>query len=318
MISFNKYPIDIILCVLWSVILLPIGLLDIGDITRIILGLPFILFLPGYVLIFALFPSRKTDRGIDIIERIALSFGFSIAVVSLIGFGLNYTPWGIRVESILLSIFVFVISIGAVAIYRWFRTAPEERFIIALNLSAITSKGKLDKALNIVIVISIILSVAISVYVLVTPKQRDKFTEFYILGPSGNTTDYPKKLSIGNNYSVHLVVGNHEYKTVNYTIEIWLINLSEDKIESIIHNMWFVDKILTTLKHTDIEIRKTKTPQWEYNYSFSINRTGSFKLTFLLFTTPSEEYNKDVDYRDIMEQKISTAYRETHLWIEVN
>ena len=46
---------------------------------RTLLGLPFLLFIPGYVLIFALFPAKKTDRGIDVIERIALSFGLSIA-----------------------------------------------------------------------------------------------------------------------------------------------------------------------------------------------------------------------------------------------
>ena len=118
-ISFEKYPIDILICVVWSLILLPISLLDFEGPIRIVLGLPFILFIPGYVLVFALFPTKKTDRGIDIIERIALSFGLSIAVVPLIGLGLNYTPWGIRLEPILLSIFIFIITLGVIGIYRW-------------------------------------------------------------------------------------------------------------------------------------------------------------------------------------------------------
>ena len=61
----KKYPIDIIICILWSILLVPIILFDIGETLRVILGLPFILFIPGYLLIFVLFPSRKTDRGID-------------------------------------------------------------------------------------------------------------------------------------------------------------------------------------------------------------------------------------------------------------
>ena len=74
-----------------------------SSVLRIILGLPFILFLPGYTLTAALFP-RRTDLGS--IERVALSFGLSIAVVPLIGLILNYTPWGIRLPSLLPSPFL--------------------------------------------------------------------------------------------------------------------------------------------------------------------------------------------------------------------
>jgi uncharacterized membrane protein len=57
---------------------------------RNILGLPLVLFLPGYALIAALFPA-KSD--LDVLKEQPLSFGLSIAVVPLIGLGLNYTPW---------------------------------------------------------------------------------------------------------------------------------------------------------------------------------------------------------------------------------
>ena len=39
-----------------------------------------------------------------------MSFGLSIAVVPLIGLGLNLTPWGIRLDPILISLAVFVIA----------------------------------------------------------------------------------------------------------------------------------------------------------------------------------------------------------------
>ena len=68
---------------------------------RTILGLFLILFIPGYSLIAALFP-KKGD--LDGIERAALSFGLSIAVTPLIGLALNYTPWGIRLTPILISL----------------------------------------------------------------------------------------------------------------------------------------------------------------------------------------------------------------------
>jgi uncharacterized membrane protein len=71
---------------------------------RSVLGLPMVLFLPGYALIAALFPGKDD---LDGIERLALSLGLSIAVVPLIGLGLNYTPWGIRLIPILVSLSVF-------------------------------------------------------------------------------------------------------------------------------------------------------------------------------------------------------------------
>jgi uncharacterized membrane protein len=95
-----------------SYLLIVIGLVLLTDIlvltpvlsetaVREFLGLPLVLFLPGYSLIAALFPA-KSD--LDGIERTALSFGLSIAVVPLIGLGLNYTPWSIRLVPILICL----------------------------------------------------------------------------------------------------------------------------------------------------------------------------------------------------------------------
>jgi len=78
---------------------------------RIILGFPLILFLPGYSLICALFP--KKDE-LNPIEKIALSIGLSISVVTIIGLALNYTPWGIRLGPILLAISSFTLILGGI------------------------------------------------------------------------------------------------------------------------------------------------------------------------------------------------------------
>jgi len=72
---------------------------------RIVLGIPFLLFLPGYVLMTALYPKKE---GPDAIERVALSFGLSIALVPLIGLILNYTLWDKGGVSPLLCGFVHI------------------------------------------------------------------------------------------------------------------------------------------------------------------------------------------------------------------
>jgi len=85
---------------------------------RIVIGLPFLLFFPGYALIAFLFPEKKS---LDTIERVALSFGLSIAVTPLIGFGLNYTPFGIRLEPILASVTAFIVAFSLLAYWRRYK-----------------------------------------------------------------------------------------------------------------------------------------------------------------------------------------------------
>ncbi|MFH1485465.1 MAG: DUF1616 domain-containing protein, partial [Chloroflexota bacterium] len=115
---------DLLIASLISLALIPVAVFTTGPF-RIALGLLLVLFLPGYSLIAALFP-RKGD--LSSMERVALSFGLSIVVVPLIGFMLNYTPWGIRLFPLLFCLVFFVLAATAAAYYRRQSLPPEERF----------------------------------------------------------------------------------------------------------------------------------------------------------------------------------------------
>ena len=87
------------------------------------LGSAFVLYLPGYVLIQALFPKKKGFGGL---ERFMLSVGASLAVVSIVGLILNYLPWGLRIVPITTALIIFVASfalVGATRKYRILRTS---------------------------------------------------------------------------------------------------------------------------------------------------------------------------------------------------
>ena len=323
MYQFKKYPIDIILFLLWSIILLPIVLLDMNEILRIIIGLPFLLFIPGYLLIVILFPMKQEFNGINRLERIGLSFGFSIALVSVLGLLLNFTPWGIQLVSVLLSQFILIESLGFIALYRWNSIHPEKRITVSLDFSQFKSSRKSEKILTIFVFLSILLAISSIVYIIVQPKFGEAFTDFYILTSNENTINYPLDILAGQNTSLILGLVNHEYKPMSYTIEIWLIdettiyNESTKNNDTIYNHAWFMNEITTTLSHTDITNEKNQTKKWEYNYTFTINRIGHYKLAFLLFTTPSETYYSEQDYKDSINQKINNAYRELHLWFYV-
>jgi len=99
-------------------------------IVRYTLGAIFILWLPGYAFIKALFPQHlpfskglahtleTSEKNIDTIETIALSFGMSLALVPIVGLLLNYTPWGIRLTPITLSLTALTLIFATAAIVR--------------------------------------------------------------------------------------------------------------------------------------------------------------------------------------------------------
>ncbi len=101
---------------------------------RIVFGSVYVLFLPGLVLSFVFFPFRnkeidpvrnKISNGVDIIERIALSFALSIAVVPLLVFYLNLIGMKINLLNVSLVI-AFIILISFLVIY-WQRRRVSEK-----------------------------------------------------------------------------------------------------------------------------------------------------------------------------------------------
>jgi len=87
---------------------------------RYLLGGAFVLYLPGYALIEALYP--RGDE-LEPLERLALSIGLSLALVPLVGLVLNYTPWGIRLTPVAVSLALLTEALMAVASYRKYRLA---------------------------------------------------------------------------------------------------------------------------------------------------------------------------------------------------
>jgi len=79
---------------------------------------------------------------------------------------------------------------------------------------------------------------------------------------------------------------------------------------------WFMGKIEVRLNSTPVNIEEEWQPQWEYNYTFRIDKEGVFKLTFLLFKGKTEDFVVGKDYPEKID-RIDEAYRECHLWVTV-
>jgi uncharacterized membrane protein len=212
---------------------------------------------------------------------------------------------------------------ATIAIYRWFTTPSKERFTIDINIQLPKDEKPLDRVLTILLITSIIIAAGSLVYIIITPRIGEQFTEFYLLGPNGKADNYPRNLTQNENASVIIGIVNHEYQTINYTIEIWLINQTTstdnttNETITTYHNIWYLDTFQTQLNHVPIDIEGPWQPQWETNYTFAINHIGTFKLAFLLYDTEENIFNPDTDFSPDPEEKLSSAYRDTHLWLTI-
>jgi uncharacterized membrane protein len=307
----HAIPADLKMVFLWlAAALLAIYLPLLNETpVRVVLALPIVLFIPGYCLIAALFPR---DSDIDLIERVALSFGLSIAVVPLIGLGLNYTPWGIRLDPIVLSLTIFTLLMVLVTHYRRALLPSEEQFRVPFSLIAGTLRegifpeggSRTDRVLSVVLILAILAAVLTTVYVIAVPKEGERFTEFFILGEKQKAADYPDRISVGENYPLYIGVGNHEYRNVTYRIETWGMVMEFDSVTntSRITAMDPLSSRSLTLAHNEtINILS----------GLSVEKTGYNRIEFLLFneTVPGPEV--------IRGDRINASYRDLHLWVTV-
>jgi len=264
-----------------------------GNLVAILL----VLLVPGYVLMGALFPSGKE---IDWIERIALSFGLTIAVVPLLGLMLNFTPFGVGFAPIVGTVALFTVVVGMFAYLRRMRLPPTDRLSIDMDLVLPNWGGDstVDKLITIILSASIVAAAGIVVYVLEKPHPDVPFTAFSILGPTGRPSDYPTRLNSTQPGMVMIGVANHESARVNYTLRIDLVSVN------LVYNA-------TAGVNETVEGNRTawswfnftlaSDQNWTQPYTFIISSPGIWKVQFLLFKAAA----------------LLSAYRELHLYVVV-
>jgi len=91
-----------------------LGFLLIPAAARVVLGISLVLFIPGFTMVYALFNEHELDD----IERVALSIGLSICIVVFDGLLLNYTPRGLTLDQIVISLASISGAFTAIGYYR--------------------------------------------------------------------------------------------------------------------------------------------------------------------------------------------------------
>jgi uncharacterized membrane protein len=204
---------------------------------RVVLGLAYVLFVPGYCLTTALFP-RMND--LENVERLGLSLGFSVASVSILALVLDWLHVGLHPWSIVLGEFAMTGFFMAVTSRKRSQLPVDEIYIPRISWPlprAVLSVS--NRRLYYFLMPALVISV-LAVWVFLTPISGQSVSEFYILGPDGLIADYPYQMELNNEVRVNVGIINREKGEVNYHFEVWVTDsLNPERRERVLQSNIF-------------------------------------------------------------------------------
>jgi uncharacterized membrane protein len=189
---------------------------------RILLGLAFMLYVPGYLLQVLLYP-RRGD--LDSVERLGLSIGLSIALVPLTALLLDYLPWGLHFWPIVLGQSLLVLLLLLAALARRLSLPATETYepVLHPRVKAWWRNLELvDRRLYLLAGGALLLAVIALAWVYFVPPPNEFMTEFYMLGKSGLAEDYPREIAAGQVVSITIGISNREEVISTYNILVKL------------------------------------------------------------------------------------------------
>lgn len=187
---------------------------------RVLFGVPLVLFIPGYALVSALFPSNES---IDGLERLALGFGLSLAVMPLVALGIQYSPWRLGLRPIVGGLLATTVVFTAVAIFRRRRVPAPQRFAVVIPGSPIPPVKTWDRTswiAAVLIAVSLLLLLGSGAVLVYQRLQGNPITEFALYNADGKPEFYPRDLVPGQGATVLLAVTNREKASATYHIVV--------------------------------------------------------------------------------------------------
>jgi uncharacterized membrane protein len=185
----------------------------------IVVGLPFVLLVPGYALVSAVFPGAGETAPTPAtttswLGRLGLSVGGSVVAVAVVGGLLDFSVWGFQREAVVVGLCLFTLAATAVGWYRRRALPPEQRAgtdtatMAARTRSVIVGEGPAGLLLTLVVLLAAAGAVGV---VAQESTEQGAVTEFYILGENESgalvADDYPSSVSVGQPTTVGVGLG---------------------------------------------------------------------------------------------------------------
>lgn len=294
-----------------------------------LIGLPALLFAPGYVFLAVLFPRRdlthqQTDgtatlsheetqggvlhQQIRRKERIALSVGLSVALIPLLGLIVAPIAGSLSPEVTVTALLGFVVLGAILGAIRQNSVLPDERPQFSIK-SAITprkitigNERRLDHGLFVLLVAGVLATVIAVSLSLVAPLQGEQYTSVTLLTAGSNgelqASNYPTELTVGERENLVLQVENNERSETTYTVIAELQRVTDDGSS-------------ITVTETERLLRRQKSiapgDTWTVEHAVAPSMAGTdLRLKYSVYRGKPPQ-----------ESRTGSAYRNLHLWVTV-
>lgn len=289
-----------------------------SPVVRAVVGVPLLFLLPGYALVALLYPrsppadvtpSVSTNdpvervRGVTGVERIALSFGASFAVLPMIGLTIS-TVTAFTTTTVVTAVGGFVVVVTLLAAGRRLRLPLHERYRIDIGAGVtairegLYGRSSVHAAVNVALVVSTLLALTTGGYALLAPQDGEQYTTMQLLSEddSGDlvAANYPEEIGPRGVVPLVVAVDNQEGETMEYTAVAQQQRLEDGEVverEEIDRFDYRLEDGATG--HADRTLEPTA-------------EDGEIRIALLLYPGDTPET-----------PTTENAYRYTHVWTEV-
>ena len=269
------------LSVPWAITLVTLVLFLIGldESVLIPICLFFTAIIPGHASLLLFSGRCKLDHWERGIMMVVVGAALSFLVYAII---ILFTPltW---VEATCLV--VLPLSAMILLVAQYFGRGRSSNLVEGVLLRTLGEFRGLAPRQRLFVILSIfaIAAILIASFTIVLMPRSEGFTEFYVLNEQGKASDYPTNITLGDN--AHIIIGivNHEGRTVNYTVEIWLVNYTLVNMAVNVTQMFYADSFSVVLEHKEYDLNAPWSPQYEELIEIEPAVTGDFQLMIMLF-----------------------------------
>lgn len=309
--TWAGFPFDLLVGVVFGLAAIWVTVSPVSRLVRLLVGVLFLLFVPGYTVTVALFPRAipwnttgdigELD-GLFPFDRLLLSVALSTALAVIIGINIEFTPWDITAQTVstgLFSLTLIAATVGAIRRYRIGTWKSESRARLGewgRSLVAFDS-ATLARLMVVLAVTASLLSVAVAA----GPGDRgEQYTEFGLLTENESGTlvaeGHPSNLTVNESTSLYYTITNREGRDQAYSIIVQLQAVTPD---GEVVRTAELNRFDTTLAAGEATRRNhTITPAYEGE---------RLRVQYLLYTNEPPA-----------RPTASNAYRHVHIWVDVS